>query len=1017
MATQFRYRVPPVSEFAVARPRLLSVMRERFDRRLTVIAGGAGSGKSTLLAQAIDENRMDPLGTDVWLRVEAGDRDPRNLLSGLAAALGADTTTVATLEDVAGYVWARAPESVALVIDDSHRLAGAADVWAALAELLDALPRNGSMVVAGRTRPALPVARLAEEGQAAVIDETTLCFDADELQAFATARALPAALAAELPHWPALAVLSAVAGRAAPAAFLWEEILSTLPAERVEALASLIELGELDDDLVRAATGERWTMHDLLHDLPLVELVDAADGRPPVAQPHALWQQALARKAESGTRSGALRAGAEILLRRGEFGRAAAAYLLVGDRAGYGAVVREFATRPITALRLIDVRALQRALPGEYADAPEALYLAGVSRWGSPDDETVRCFQRAAALALAEGDPDLAAHASWRQAQLQHLDARFDPAVLVVVEEAARSGSRFAAAVAAFVQSIAAQHEGRPGDAVAAMERLAASNGFDDTSRTAALANRFTALGWPERVPVTPGSAFESGAFDIFGAEALWLRGELAPEAAASIVPEVRRFAERKGTTTELAATFSILALACLTVGDVGAARELVDAAQRRVAGMARQVVVFVLVADAIVVMAEAGEEAAADCLRRALDVLPVDRWIARPYLHVLAALYYLVPETRDPLDRSEVGPALTCALDGGRALVALDAGDRRPAAELPWNQLDLLRVHLRPVLLARLAAAAVVAGRPDADAALGLISDRALLRSVATRSPRPERELLEERIRVLPARPSFDLYVRTFGELEVTRSDGRPLPDAWARRARVRQLFAYLVANRTATRDAVVEELWPDVDAEKAQGNLRVNLAHLRTVLEPNRVSGDMPWFVQADGDRLFLADEGVRIDSDELEHHMRDAVRAEGDGLPSEALGHYTEACRLVRGEYLPLMLDGDVGAVDRIRFGSLARTAHCRRGELLLARGLPEEAGAAAAEAIRLDPLSEPAGRLFINCQIALDSRSAARQAAERLLATLADAGLTPDADTRRLVDTVRERSPGTGTGVAR
>ena len=57
----------------LVRPRLLATLRGRFDRRVTVVVAGPGFGKTTLLAQALSENRLDPLGIDHWVTCEPDD--------------------------------------------------------------------------------------------------------------------------------------------------------------------------------------------------------------------------------------------------------------------------------------------------------------------------------------------------------------------------------------------------------------------------------------------------------------------------------------------------------------------------------------------------------------------------------------------------------------------------------------------------------------------------------------------------------------------------------------------------------------------------------------------------------------------------------------------------------------------------------------------------------------------------------------------------------------------------------
>jgi DNA-binding SARP family transcriptional activator len=249
---------------------------------------------------------------------------------------------------------------------------------------------------------------------------------------------------------------------------------------------------------------------------------------------------------------------------------------------------------------------------------------------------------------------------------------------------------------------------------------------------------------------------------------------------------------------------------------------------------------------------------------------------------------------------------------------------------------------------------------------------------------------------------------VRTFGTFRVQRSDGAPVGAAWHKRDRVRQIFARLLAGDTVNRRELAAQLWPDLPPDKALANLRVNLNHLHAALQPDRTDDEPPWFVRVTPDTVALTSEGLRIDALEFDRHVRRAVEAEAAGLPSVALSEYVAACELFTGDYL-LEFDDEQVDLERLRLRTLAQAAQCRRGELTLARGEPELAMRAAAEALRLDALCERAHRLFLRCQVAVGSLSTARAAGERLLRTLDRAGLRPDDETTLLLRRLQVAEP--------
>jgi ATP/maltotriose-dependent transcriptional regulator MalT len=76
----------------VGRPRLLSTLALRWERRLVTIVAGPGFGKTALLAAALADHASDPDRRDVWLCCEPPDESEERLVAGLAqaAALPAD---------------------------------------------------------------------------------------------------------------------------------------------------------------------------------------------------------------------------------------------------------------------------------------------------------------------------------------------------------------------------------------------------------------------------------------------------------------------------------------------------------------------------------------------------------------------------------------------------------------------------------------------------------------------------------------------------------------------------------------------------------------------------------------------------------------------------------------------------------------------------------------------------------------------------------------------------------------
>jgi LuxR family maltose regulon positive regulatory protein len=177
-----KLEAPRMRPGLIARERLLRPLAARTGPSLAALIAPPGYGKTTLLAQwAASERR--PVA---WLTVDDLDNDPAVLASYLWAALdhvvprepdiGAAsratagrlrrshvTTPSASMARLAARMreW---PNGGALVIDDVHRLTdrGSLDL---ISSLIDHLPADFRVAVAGRAQPDLPYARIRAAGE------------------------------------------------------------------------------------------------------------------------------------------------------------------------------------------------------------------------------------------------------------------------------------------------------------------------------------------------------------------------------------------------------------------------------------------------------------------------------------------------------------------------------------------------------------------------------------------------------------------------------------------------------------------------------------------------------------------------------------------------------------------------------------------------------------------------------------------------------------------------------------
>jgi LuxR family transcriptional regulator, maltose regulon positive regulatory protein len=184
-----KIRVPAPRPGWVSRPRLLERLRAS-SCELVLVCGPAGFGKSSLLADWV---RRDERAVG-WLSLDEGDNDPVRFwrhvaaaLDGARAGLGASAGALvgsgrAALDAVATALvneFAEESEQVVLVVDDYH-LVEAPEVHRSLEFLLEHLPPALRLVVASRTDPPLPLARMRVRGQLTEIRASALRFTVDE---------------------------------------------------------------------------------------------------------------------------------------------------------------------------------------------------------------------------------------------------------------------------------------------------------------------------------------------------------------------------------------------------------------------------------------------------------------------------------------------------------------------------------------------------------------------------------------------------------------------------------------------------------------------------------------------------------------------------------------------------------------------------------------------------------------------------------------------------------------------
>jgi LuxR family transcriptional regulator, maltose regulon positive regulatory protein len=149
-----------------------------------------GYGKSTLLSQWAERKGQ----AFAWVSVDEGDNDPKVLLAYVAAALDAvepinervfdalaspaSSVPGAVIPRLSSAFWSMTTP-VVLILDDVH-LVHNREGQAALSMLAEHVPEDSRLVLAGRARPPLRIARLRAEGRIFEIGPSDLSLTVDE---------------------------------------------------------------------------------------------------------------------------------------------------------------------------------------------------------------------------------------------------------------------------------------------------------------------------------------------------------------------------------------------------------------------------------------------------------------------------------------------------------------------------------------------------------------------------------------------------------------------------------------------------------------------------------------------------------------------------------------------------------------------------------------------------------------------------------------------------------------------
>ena len=198
--------IPKRRPTLVPRPRLIQRLDQGAERKLTLVSAPAGFGKTTLLAEWVGGTAAGERPA-AWLSLDQSDNNPELFWAYVITALRAVRSEVgesalsllrspqpppsewvltALINDITAIDDDPATGSrhgFTLILDDYHVIE-AEPVHRTIAYLLDHLPSQMHVVIATRSDPPLPLARLRGSGELTELRAADLRFAPDEAAAF-----------------------------------------------------------------------------------------------------------------------------------------------------------------------------------------------------------------------------------------------------------------------------------------------------------------------------------------------------------------------------------------------------------------------------------------------------------------------------------------------------------------------------------------------------------------------------------------------------------------------------------------------------------------------------------------------------------------------------------------------------------------------------------------------------------------------------------------------------------------
>ncbi|MFW6333432.1 MAG: BTAD domain-containing putative transcriptional regulator [Thermodesulfobacteriota bacterium] len=251
-------------------------------------------------------------------------------------------------------------------------------------------------------------------------------------------------------------------------------------------------------------------------------------------------------------------------------------------------------------------------------------------------------------------------------------------------------------------------------------------------------------------------------------------------------------------------------------------------------------------------------------------------------------------------------------------------------------------------------------------------------------------------------------LRIQSFGEFQVWMGDAPIQNEEW-QRVQSKNLLKALITRgpRQASREVLMEDLWPDSDPRPAERNFKVTLHRLRKALEPELNPSYGSSYLHLKENRLSLDRTLCAIDLEAFLSHIETGEKEEAEGNPDTAFSRYSKAVELYRGDFLEEDLYSLWAESAQESLRKKYMTVLFKMGEIQERKGKNKQAIACYEKIVEFDPLMEEAYRKIMSLYADRGLRNAAIKTYEECRKKLYTAlNCEPDAMTqaiyRKIID---------------